>query len=350
MKTAIYTKSESSPELVERPIPEPGVGEALIRVHRCGVCGSDFAMTSGSPFDYPEGTALGHEYAGEVVALGAGCKNLALGDRVTALPLSSCGQCEACLAGTPMRCPQFAMMTGGFGEYVVIQERMAFKLPDNLSYEHGALIEPLASSLRGVRKLSIEPSTKIAVLGAGTIAAGAIFWAHHLGARDIVAIARSRTGEALTQTVGASDFLQTGDKLSERVAKALGGVPDIVIEGVGVPGMLQQAIDLVRPEGTVLSLGGCNVGDTILPVVAMAKEVSLLFSMAYSVEDFRYTIETLASKSKDLNDIADAMISDVIPLEALPERFTKMRTASSGGKVMVNPALKESDDRSESPT
>jgi (R,R)-butanediol dehydrogenase/meso-butanediol dehydrogenase/diacetyl reductase len=101
------------------PMPQPGAGQALIRVERCGICGSDLHMTSGSAFDYPIGIALGHEYAGEIVELGAGETALRVGDRVTAVPMSGCGTCPACVAGTPLFCPSLRPMTGGYGDYML---------------------------------------------------------------------------------------------------------------------------------------------------------------------------------------------------------------------------------------
>jgi len=315
----------------ERDIPRPGANMALIRVECCGICGSDLHMTSGSPFDVPCGTALGHEYAGEVVEVGPGEGRLKLGDRVTALPISGCGECPACLADTPLHCGRMQSMQGGYGEYTLVDQRQAVKLPDSLSFDDGALTEPLASALRGVRRLGDLKGKRVTVIGAGAIGTAAIFWARQGRAGSIAAIARGTRNQALAETVGADAFLTIGEGLGERLADALGGAPDIVIEGAGAAGAIQQGIDLVRTGGIILSLGGCIVPDTIMPVLAMVKEVDLKFSVAYGLRDFREAVATF-----DAGHVSPrAMVGETISLDALPDHFEQMRHGSHPAKVMV---------------
>ncbi|HET8612085.1 MAG TPA: alcohol dehydrogenase catalytic domain-containing protein [Sphingomonas sp.] len=333
MRSAVFVGAGKPLVIEERAIPRPGPDQALIRVERCGVCGSDLHMTSGSPFDVPHGTALGHEYAGEVVEIGPGEGRLKIGDRVTALPISGCGECPACLADTPLHCISMQSMQGGYGEYTLIDQRQAVRLPQSLSFDDGALIEPLASGLRGVRKLGGLEGKRVAVIGAGAIGTAAIFWARRFGAGRIAAIARGDRNRKLADTVGADAFLTLGDGLGERLEDALGGKADIVIEGAGAQGAIRQAIDVVRTGGAILSLGGCIVPDTILPVMAMIKEVDLRFSVAYGLRDFREAVGAF-----DAGHVSPrAMIGETIGLDALPGRFESMRHASHPAKVMVKP-------------
>src|SRR5437879_9524710 len=102
MRSTIFHGAGQPLAIEDLPIPTPGAGQALIRVERCGICASDLHMTSGSAFDLPIGTALGHEYSGEVVEVGKGESWLRVGDRVTALPMSTCGECAACCSDTPL--------------------------------------------------------------------------------------------------------------------------------------------------------------------------------------------------------------------------------------------------------
>ena len=333
MRSAIFVGAGHSMIIEERPIPVPAAGQALIRVERCGICGSDLHMTSGSPFDVPHGTVLGHEYAGEVVEAGPGGSKLKPGERVTALPMSACGSCAWCVADAPLHCPQFRSMAGGYGEYTLVDERMVLRLPASLSFVDGALVEPLACGLRAMRKLAIYPGARVAVIGAGAIGAASIFWARRFGAGSIVAIARSRRGEALVGTVGADGLVQTGEGLAERLGAALGGEPDIVIEAAGAPGTLQQATELVRKGGSILSLGGCVAPDTIVPLLAMWKEVRFLFSVAYGKADFREALDTLDAGAVTPR----AMVGETIALDDLPQRFEAMRSGSHAAKVMVAP-------------
>jgi threonine dehydrogenase-like Zn-dependent dehydrogenase len=333
MRCAVFAGCGHKLAIEERPMPVPAPGQALIRVWRCGICASDLHMTSGSGFDVPPGTALGHEYAGEVVALGPGENHLRLHDRVTAVPISACGQCPACRADTPLHCAQMRSMAGGYGEYTLIDQHLAMRLPATLSFADGALVEPLSSALRGVRKLAIPAGARLAVIGAGAIGAAAVFWARRVGAGGIVSIARSRRGEELALIMGADGLLQAGDGVAERVAEALGGAPDMVIEAAGAPGALQQAIDLVRTGGKILSLGGCIVPDPIHPVVAMIKEVCIQFSVAYGAADFRAAIDAFDAGAVEPR----AMIGETIGLDALPDRFEEMRGTPHSAKVMVDP-------------
>ena len=334
MRSAIFVGAGKPLAIMDREMPRPGPNQALIRVERCGICGSDLHMTSGSPFDMPHGTAPGHEYAGEVAEIGLGGDGrLKLGDRVTALPISGCGECPACLADAPLHCRSMQSMAGGYGEYTLVDQRQAIRLPPSLGFEDGALIEPLASGLRGVRKLGSIEGQRIAVIGAGAIGTAAIFWARRQGAGSIVAIARGTRNQALAKAVGADAFLTTGEGLSEGLQEALGGAPDIVIEAAGAAGTIQQAVDLVRVGGSILSLGGCIVPDTIMPVLAMVKEVNLRFSVAYGLRDFREAVDAF-----DAGHVSPrAMIGETIGLDALPERFEAMRHGSHPAKIMVRP-------------
>ena len=333
MRSAIFLGAGQKLAVERREIPRPGLDQALIRVERCGICGSDLHMTSGSAFDVPPGTMLGHEYAGEVVELGRGEPRLKVGDRVTAVPISGCGECPACAADMPLHCASMRSMQGGYAEYALIDQRQAVRLPTALSFADGALVEPLASALRGVRKLTLSSDTKVAILGAGAIGAASIFWTRRLGAGRIAAIARTRRNADLACTLGADAFLTLGEDLAGELAEALGGPPDIVIEGAGAAGAIQQSVDLVRIGGVILSLGGCIHPDTIMPVIAMMKEVNLRFSVAYGLSEFRRAVSEFDAGSVSPR----TMIGDTIGLAALPDRFEAMRSGSHAAKIMVNP-------------
>jgi (R,R)-butanediol dehydrogenase/meso-butanediol dehydrogenase/diacetyl reductase len=332
MRSAIFAGAGKPLVIEEREIPRPSAGQALMRVCRCGICTSDLAMTGGSAFDMPAGTSPGHEYAGEVIEVGAD-SGLRVGDRVTALPIASCGACPACLCDAPLQCWQMRSMAGGYSEYALIEGRASFRLPDALSFGDGALVEPLAASLRGVRQLSVGPGSRVAVIGAGAIGAGAIYWLRRFGAGKIAAIARSTRAADLIDRLGADTLLTSGEDLAERLANVMGGAPDIVIEAAGAPGLLQQAIDLVGWNGTILSLGGCMKVDPIVPFFGMIKEVTIRFSVAYGRKDFRQTLDTLEAGHLEPR----AMIGETIALADLPARFEEMRSGPHSAKVMVDP-------------
>jgi len=290
-------------------------------------------MTSGHAMDFPAGTVLGHEYAGEVVARGAAVSHIRIGDRITAMPCAGCGACPACLAGYPLGCTGMQGRLGGFGEYLRAAAASAIVLPQSLSLADGALVEPLAVGLHGAAMARIEPGARVAVLGAGSVGLAAIFWARRLGAGRIVATAPSPRRAALATHMGADGFVAFGEDHAARVTAALGGAPDIVLECAGAVGLLQKAVEFVRPNGTILSMGFCTAPDPILPSMASWKQVRMLFSMGYTLAEFQYTTDML-----DAGHVAPRdMISETVSLAALPDAFEALRAGGQQTKLHVEP-------------
>ncbi|MDB6156742.1 MAG: alcohol dehydrogenase [Gammaproteobacteria bacterium] len=335
MQAAVF-KGIGSPLSIEtRPDPVPGAGEVVLRVGRCGVCGTDLSMTDGSGQTYKPDSVIGHEFAGEVVAMGHGVTRFKAGDYATAMPYTGCGSCATCLAGRPNFCAEFRGAAGGFAQYVTASERVAVKLPATLTLADGALIEPLAVSLHGAALAHFAPGARVLVIGAGPIGLGATFWARRLGAGPIAVTATTRRAESLATQMGASVFVHpdSAQDLPRAAAAALGGMPDVVIEAVGKPDLIAQAVNCVRPAGTVVVLGFCSVPDSFVPAIAVWKEVKLQFSMTYSVQEFEHVARVL-----DSGDVqCRAMITDTVPLAALPETFEALRHRSTQCKVMVSP-------------
>jgi (R,R)-butanediol dehydrogenase/meso-butanediol dehydrogenase/diacetyl reductase len=226
-------------------------------------------------------------------------------------------------------------MAGGFAEYVVSSERTAIKLPATLTLADGALVEPLAVGLHGASLAQIQPGSRVLVIGAGPIGLAAVFWARRLGAGPIAVTATSRQRETLALKHGATAFVlpEKPDELPTAAIAALGGMPDVVIEAVGKKGVIGQAINCVRPAGTVVVLGFCSQLDSFLPAIAVWKEVKLQFAMTYSLAEFEHVARVL-----DRGDVDPrAMITDTITLDALPGAFEAMRQRTHQCKVMVDP-------------
>ena len=333
MKAAVF-KGAGTPLVVETvDDPTPGEGEVVIKVRRCGVCGTDLQMTSGHGNDVAINSVFGHEYCGEVLALGRNVDNLKVGQFVAAMPVGGCGHCLSCLSGYPMACAQMQGMVGGFGEYMRIAANSSVVLPDTLSAADGALVEPLAVGLRGVRLAQMQPGAKVAVLGAGSIGLAVIYWAKLLGAGRIVAISRSARRADLAMQMGADGFEVLGEGEVERVAAALGGMPDIVLECVGAVGMTQKAVELVAPGGTVVSLGFCTSPDPIIPSLATWKQVTIKFSFAYDLREFEHCANAL-----DAGHIEPRlMVSRTVGLDAFPDLFEQLRAGANETKVHVDP-------------
>ena len=333
MRVAIF-KGAGKPLSIESapdPIPEPD--QAVIRVSRCGICGSDFHMTSGGGYDVAVGSALGHEYAGEVVALGRDCTKLRSGDRVTALPFGGCGICTACASGDPFRCERLRILAGGFGEYTLIQERFSVRLSDALSFADGALIEPLASAHHGVHCADLRPCPRVLIIGTGGIGLATTFWARQLGAGRIVLTARHDTAAARALQQGASAFLTESNELASAAEDVLHGAPEVVFDCAGGEHTLARAIDLVAVGGTIVVLGASYAPVSLIPVRALHKAVRVVFSVAYKVRDFEAAVEVLAAGGTRHRSI----ISEEIGLGQLSSRFETLRGERGAGKVLVDP-------------
>ncbi len=334
MRAAMFNGA-GKPITIERlPDPEPARDELLVKVCRCGICGSDLSMSGEAPFTLPLGR-IGHEYAGEVVEVGRDVGGFKAGDRVAVQPILPCGGCRGCRSGNAMFCATPRHLRGGFGEYMAIAPQTAVLLPQSLSFADGALIEPMACGIHAWRLARLEPGETMLVTGAGSVALSMVYWARRLGAGRIVVMSRSTHRNDVVMALGADGVIPF-DADETQIAEALGGPPDIVAECVGKPGMLDMAMRLVRPQGTVLSMGMCMYPEPVTPALGTFKEVRLFFPMAYTADEF---VET--ARAFDSGDIDPAlMISDVIALDDFPETMDALRAGTRRSlKVHVDPWL-----------
>ena len=276
------------------PDPTPGPGELVLRVSACGICGSDLTLYKQGLL--PPGSVLGHEFCGEVVESREGFR---AGERVCALPALSCGRCRRCRSGLGAYCEKqrtigMGSAPGAFAEYVAVAAHECVRLPAEVDAVRGALVEPLAVALHAVRVGRVRRTDHVLVLGAGPIGLGAVLWARHFGAREVVVCERAperrRIAEALGATVTASP-----EELDRALPLALPAGPSVVVEAVGAPGLIQRALDCVRFRGRVVVTGVCFGADTIQPLPALTKEASVQFALAYEKDDFQYAIDALES-------------------------------------------------------
>ncbi|MDG2003800.1 MAG: alcohol dehydrogenase catalytic domain-containing protein [Novosphingobium sp.] len=335
MKVAIFNGAGKPVTIEERPEETPGSGELLLSIGRCGICGSDISMTSGSAFDYATGRPIGHEFAGEVIELGRDVSGIKVGDRLACIPSGPCGKCAMCLAGRTLFCSEGTSLFGGFGERKAIPATAGFLLPDSVSMAEGALVEPMACGRRALRMAGFEKGDRILILGAGNMALSMIYWGRQLDAGRIVVVSRSDKRDAIVRAIGADATIRLDEEDPGAIEAALGGPPDIVAECIGKTGMLQLAVDKAPIGGTVLSLGMCTVPDPVIPALNSFKEISLHFPIGYSFEDFTETIRTFDAGTFKPED----MVSDTIALDQLPEMLDAMRTPHTHLKVMVDPHL-----------
>ncbi|HWS94275.1 MAG TPA: alcohol dehydrogenase catalytic domain-containing protein [Mycobacterium sp.] len=188
MRAAVTTEQHGF-DVIEITDPTPGPDELVIRVVACGVCGSDIKA---QPF-MPAGMVMGHEFGGEIVAVGSNADGWREGTNVAVMPVVSCGSCQYCTAGFVSHCAQARYIGmgpdgGGFAEFAVVPARHAFALPDEMTNTYAALVEPFAVGLHGVHGAQLSPGEDVLVVGAGGVGLTTIAWARAKGARRITAV------------------------------------------------------------------------------------------------------------------------------------------------------------------
>jgi (R,R)-butanediol dehydrogenase/meso-butanediol dehydrogenase/diacetyl reductase len=333
MRAAVFQKLLAPLEVRTLPDPTPGPNEVVVEVCRCGICGSDLHITEDPIFGAVPGIVLGHEYSGTVAAIGRDVDRVKVGARVAVFPVHGCGKCAVCLAGTPAQCTQMRIDGGGYGQYALAEQHQMVPLPSTLSLEDGALVEPLAVSLHGVKLANPEPGARVLIIGAGPIGLAAAYWSRHLGAGKIAVTAGSNRRRELALTMGATHFIDPADASPEAVNAALGGPPDVVYEAVGKPGLIQRSIEYCRPRGTVVVLGLCTHPDTINPFLFVTKEQRIQASAFYEVKDFE-----IAADVMDRDAVTPrSMVTDTVSLDELPAAFDALRHRSTKCKVLVDP-------------
>lgn len=333
MKAAIF-KQAGTPVAIEQVAdPDPRADEVVMKVGRCGICGTDLHMTSGHGFSLPPGSLFGHEYAGEVVAVGRDVTRLKVGDRIAAMPAAGCGQCAACISGFPVQCVSSRNQVAGFAEYIAVAESGSILLPQTVSISDGALVEPLSVGLHGVALAQIEPGARVLVLGAGSVGLATVFWARQVGAGKIVAASPSRRREELALAMGADGFETLGEGDGERINRALGGPPDVVFECAGAVGATAKSVDLVRNNGLVVSLGFCSEPDPMVPALATLKQATIKYSFVYTIGEFQHCVDVLDRGHVEPR----SMLSKTVSLHDFPATLEEIRGGAPYTKVHVDP-------------
>jgi (R,R)-butanediol dehydrogenase/meso-butanediol dehydrogenase/diacetyl reductase len=333
MKAVTFQALHTPLALETLPDPTPGEGQVVVKVGRCGICGSDLHMTEDAAYGCRHGDVLGHEFAGEVVALGKGTEGLKAGDLVSVIPLMSCDHCAHCRKGEVQWCEKFGLQGGGYAEYALTRPNQCVKLPADLSLADGAIIEPMAVALHGVNLSGLKKGDKVLILGAGPIGLAVAFWAKRMGAskvaiQDIAEVQKSRALE-----MGAVVFVVDPADPIGSAERALDGKADIVFECVGIPGLIEQAVSQVRPRGTILLLGLCTKPDTFNSFAMLSKEVRLVTSAFFTVPEYQASLDALAEGAIEPR----LLVTDTISLGETPEVFESLKHRTSQCKVLIAP-------------
>src|SRR6266404_4838579 len=252
-------------EITEMPCPEPGLGEVLVRVAACGICGSDVHGYDGSSGRRIPPIVMGHEAAGTIAALGSNVKGLAQGDRVTFDSTVYCGECSHCLRGDVNLCDRRQVLgvscgdyrrAGAFAEFVVVPARIVYRLPENLSFAEAAMLEAVAVAIHGVNLAQLAPNSTALVVGAGTIGVLTLQALRAAGCSKVFVTDVDTQRLALAKKLGATETLLSDDSLLARILERTNneGV-DVALECVGRNETVAASIDATRKGGTVVLVG-----------------------------------------------------------------------------------------------
>jgi 2-desacetyl-2-hydroxyethyl bacteriochlorophyllide A dehydrogenase len=322
----------------ELPEPEPQAGEVAIDVAFCGICGSDLHMLP-SPAIAP-GTVMGHEFSGTVAALGEGVEGWELGERVCVIPVDPCGECPNCLAGNGHLCVQAPLRghglggrSGGFAQRVTAPATSLLRLPDQVSDEHGALVEPLAVGVHAARLAELDPGEPVCVLGAGPIGVMTCLALRAEGFERLVVIEPGERRRERIEALGFGALPLQG--VHEATVAALGGaMPAAVFECAGRPDAVGLALELVRARGVVVAAGVLEEPVPLNQLLLILKEARIQGCFAYRREDFERAIELLASGELPGGEL----VTEVVPLGRAQEMFDELGSPGTDQlKVLLRP-------------
>ena len=292
--------------------PAPGIGEVLVEVKTSAICGTDLHIyNGGTPVDYPR--VLGHEVAGVVHGVGEGVTEFGLGDAVAINPNLICGDCERCILGKENLCERGRLLgrevDGTLREFLVVPQVNAFKLPPAVTFVAGALIQPLSTVVHAQRLADIRSTESVVVLGQGATGLMHTRLSKLAGASPVIAIGRTPAKLELAEAMGADHVVGAADdEPVVEVWRLTGGQgADVVIEAVGRPETLLQAMQLLKPGGRLIAFG---ISPEPLPSLDLYRmymtETTIVFPRAMSRADFHRAVALVATGKIDMAPMVSA--------------------------------------------
>ncbi len=323
MKAAVY-RGVNDVRLEDVPVPEIGPGEILVRVHTCGICGTDLKKIATGSHSAPR--IFGHETTGVVAKTGAGVREFAVGDRVMVFHHIPCRECYYCQHQTFAQCATYKKVGctagfepsgGGFSEYVRVMDWIVQKgtvrIPDGVSFEQASFVEPVNTCIKGIETLRLRSGETVLVIGQGPIGLMLAVLARRAGARVIT----SDLYPARLTIAGSFGLGQTIDASKADAGKTVrdmteGRGADAVILAVGGSGLIRSAMDATRPGGRVLLFAQTARGEaTIDPAAVCVDEKALLGSYSASLELQEESVRFVMNREMDL----ERLISHRFPLD-----------------------------------
>lgn len=324
----------------EAPVPAVGEHDVLIRVKACGVCGTDVHIYEGDKgaADVTPPTILGHEFSGVVERVGSQVTEFVPGDRVCIDPNHPCGCCEPCRDGINHYCEHMTgygtTVDGGFAELCAVDAQQVYKLGDNTTFEQGAMTEPVACCLHGIDMCNVRPGSSVVVIGGGMIGLLMMQLARLAGASKVALLEPVEAKRTVAEQLGADIAIDSiAEDPAARLAEAGFGNIDVVIECVGKPVTIEQAIALAGHKATVMMFGLTKPDETITvkPFEIFQKELVLTSSYINPYTQ-RRALALIDSGRLDVS----SMVHAVCGLEDLPHILAEPELRAKG-KYIISP-------------
>jgi L-iditol 2-dehydrogenase len=342
MKSLVLTEYKKL-EIKDMPMPEVGPGDVRVKVDSCGICGSDVHGYDGSSGRRIPPLIMGHEAAGVVESVGEGVEDLGPGDRVTFDSMISCGTCRFCRAGEINLCdhrrvvgvsPGEWKQHGAFAEYVVVPRPIVFRLPDGLSFEHAAMVEPVSVAVHAVSRTPIRLGDRAVVVGCGMIGLLTIQAAKAAGCGTVFAVDLDETRLERAARLGADVTIHAKEDVRAQVIDATDGRgADVAFEAVGAAQPIATAIESLRKGGALTLIGNVTPRVDVDLQAIVTRELTLYGSCASSGE-YPRCLDLLGRGVIQV----DELVTAVAPLEDGPGWFDRLYAREPGlMKVLLQP-------------
>lgn len=341
MKSAVfYGKHDLRVE--EHPMPEVGPHDVLIQVEACGVCGTDVHIYEGDKgaAEVTPPTILGHEFSGVIREVGSEVKKYKAGDRVCIDPNCYCGACDPCRNGVAHFCENMmgygTTVNGGFAEYCAVDERQVYILGENTTFEQGAMAEPVACCLHGIDMCEIQPGQQVVIIGGGMIGLLMLQLAKLAGAAKVALLEPVENKREVGRKLGADVCIDpVKEDVKERLAENGMNWVNVVIECVGRPSTIEQAIEIAGNKAVVMMFGLTKPDEEIAvkPFQVFQKELVLKASYINPYTQKR-ALNLINSGRLDVS----SMVYEVCSLDKLEEILSRPEVRAKG-KYVISPKM-----------
>ncbi|MCM3160781.1 zinc-binding dehydrogenase [Metabacillus litoralis] len=336
MKAGLF-KGAKQLEVSEVALPNIGEGEALVKVSFAGICGTDMMIYSGAHPRATDPLIMGHEFSGVIEEVYSNEKELKVGDRVAINPLNYCGECVACHNGLHHICDNLRYlgidMDGGFAEYVKTPIENLFVLPDSISDENAAILEPLAVAIHTVRRSKLKVGDNVVIFGAGPIGVLIGIIAKKAGAARIIISDISDYRLDVAQSYGFHTVDARKNDIADISKEITNGVgADVVFEVAGNQHTANQMIDAIRTQGEIVVVSVYKKPPEINLAKMHFRELSLTTTRCFSAEDFQKAILMMAEGNIDVSKL----ISHKLPLDQFEKGFELMLNSTESMKILFH--------------